>query len=78
MFERSVVVDVCVSLLGFLERRVREDWVESRVRKSLSEREESGSCAFTEDTREEDVVVEDGGQESHVTERVEEIDKDLE
>ena len=52
--------------------------MESRVRKSLSEREESGSCAFTEDTREEDVVLEDGRQESHVTEHVEEIDKDLE
>ena len=52
--------------------------MESRVRKSLSEREESGSCAFIEDTREEDVVVEDGRQESHVTEHVEEIDKDLE
>ena len=52
--------------------------MESQVRRSLSEHEESGSCAFTEDTSEEDVVVEDGRQESHVTEHVEEIDKDLE
>ena len=78
MFGRSVVVDVCVSLREYLRRRVREDWVENQVRRSLSEREESGSCAFIEDTREEDVVVEDGRQESHVTEHVEEIDKGLE
>ena len=77
-FERFVVVDVCVSLREYLRRRVREDWEESLVRRSLSEREESGSYAFTEDIREEDVVVEDGEQESHVTEHVEEIDKDLE
>ena len=77
-FERFVVVDVCVSLREYLRRRVREDWEESLVRRSLFEREESGSYAFTEDIREEDVVVEDGRQESHVTEHVEEIDKDLE
>ena len=51
--------------------------MESQVRRSLSEREESGSCAFidvSEDVGEEDV----GERDQRDIELEEEIDKDLE